>query len=105
MTQPSSNTPDAALTQRIVQATQRRDTARDAEISLRTTARLAQEEANALMLEMKNTYGVKTLEELQALAKETYAKQLAEVEAYEKAVKDYVDTVEKAQALQNNQKS
>ena len=89
-------TPDAQLATRVQEAIAKRDKAKEKNIQLKTTAEIARNQAKEDAARAKELFGVDSLEQLQQLAASTYKKDLADVEAFEKAVNDYVDKVEAA---------
>lgn len=89
-------TPDAQLATRVQEAIAKRDKAKEKNIQLKTTAEIARNQAKEDAARAKELFGVDNLEQLQQLAASTYKKDLADVEAFEKAVNDYVEKVDTA---------
>ena len=95
----SKITPDAQLTLRVQQAIAARDKARDIEIQMRTAAGIARQQANVAKDQAREQFGVNSLAELQAKATQTYQENLAQVEAFEAGVKEYVASVTAASKI------
>ena len=102
----NKTTPDLQLSQRVANAIEKRNQLNTRVAGFQAEVRLAKKSADEARAEAEQTYEVKSLSELSAKAKAIYTEDVANVEAFEKAVAEFearVLAAEKIKAEVNGQ--